>query len=322
MNNLVEQSLGYIDACEPVGISPRKDMTTMFSYPDRGPYGDNSYPGNCSGLMLKDLFGFFRPRKVMDPAEGSGTTGDVCSEMGIEYTGLDLKYGNFDLQKDDIPESADIIFFHPPYWNLYKYSKIWGNGDERDLSLVPDWGEFIERLNNCLNRCYQALRYSSSKTETGRLIVLVGDIKRKGALYSMQREMIIPGTYEYTCIKEQHNVSTNNKSYGGNFIPIMHEYVIITRRDDPYVMRLMVNRVKYIDVRDYPGLQTWRDVVQSALEKLGGVATLEEIYGEIEGHKKCKSNVNWQAKVRQTLQIGEKDFTNRKRGVWALSWGK
>jgi len=30
-------------------------MDSVISYKDRGPYGNNSYRGNCSGYVIKDL---------------------------------------------------------------------------------------------------------------------------------------------------------------------------------------------------------------------------------------------------------------------------
>lgn len=58
----------------------------------------------------------------------------------------------------------------------------------------------------------------------------------------------------------------------------------------------------------------WAAVTRAALETLGGAATLQQIYREVEGHRPT-TNQFWQAKVRQTLQriaerIGE--------GEWAL----
>ena len=44
---------------------------------------------------------------------------------------------------------------------------------------------------------------------------------------------------------------------------------------------------------------------------------MEEIYGEIEGYKKCESNPHWKDKVRQTLQFGP--FKSVRRGVWKLA---
>lgn len=45
----------------------------------------------------------------------------------------------------------------------------------------------------------------------------------------------------------------------------------------------------------------WRAVTAAAMEGLGGVATLPELYAEIEGHRPT-SNRWWRAKVRQCLQ--------------------
>jgi hypothetical protein len=69
--------------------------TNIVSYPDRGAWGDSKYRGNTSGWLIRDLIEFFRPRSVLDPMEGSGTTRDVCRELGVEYDGFDLK-GGFD----------------------------------------------------------------------------------------------------------------------------------------------------------------------------------------------------------------------------------
>jgi hypothetical protein len=58
----------------------------------------------------------------------------------------------------------------------------------------------------------------------------------------------------------------------------------------------------------------WKAITQAALEKLGGEASLQEIYAEIEG---CRPTQNrfWQPKVRQVLQrIGMRTGPGR----WAL----
>ena len=52
----------------------RQPLTSVVSYPARGPWGNNQYPGNCSGYMLIDLCATYRPRSVLDPMEGGGTS--------------------------------------------------------------------------------------------------------------------------------------------------------------------------------------------------------------------------------------------------------
>lgn len=58
----------------------------------------------------------------------------------------------------------------------------------------------------------------------------------------------------------------------------------------------------------------WAAVTRAALEQLGGRASLQELYREIEGHRPT-SNTFWQAKVRQTVQL---IAVRVDAGVWAL----
>jgi hypothetical protein len=55
------------------------DLCSVVSYPDRGPWGDSRYRGNCSGHLVKDLILRFNCRSVFDPTEGSGTVRDVVA---------------------------------------------------------------------------------------------------------------------------------------------------------------------------------------------------------------------------------------------------
>ena len=77
----------------PESGSPVPWLTSIHGTPGRGNYGDAGYRGNCSGLLIKDLLQFYRPRRVLDPMEGSGTCRDVCRELRIEYFGGDIRLG-------------------------------------------------------------------------------------------------------------------------------------------------------------------------------------------------------------------------------------
>ena len=73
-----------------------KDLCSVVSYPDRGPWGDPKYRGNCSGWLAKDLILRFQCQSVFDPAEGSGTIKDVV--LGInKYRGKEIRYEGRDL---------------------------------------------------------------------------------------------------------------------------------------------------------------------------------------------------------------------------------
>lgn len=60
-----------------------------------------------------------------------------------------------------------------------------------------------------------------------------------------------------------------------------------------------------MDVRDC-AMATWKDVVMGVIWNLKGEITNESAYSAVEGHKRAATNVDWKAKVRQTLQFLEK----------------
>ena len=86
-----------------------KELCSVVSYPDRGPWGDSRYRGNCTGHIIKDLILRFKCRSVFDPAEGSGTVRDVVAGINkylhknIYYEGKDLKDG-WDILASPLPE--------------------------------------------------------------------------------------------------------------------------------------------------------------------------------------------------------------------------
>lgn len=41
-------------------------MQSVVSYPDRGPWGNNKYRGNCSGYLIKDLIEQFHIKNMSD----------------------------------------------------------------------------------------------------------------------------------------------------------------------------------------------------------------------------------------------------------------
>lgn len=63
-----------------------------------------------------------------------------------------------------------------------------------------------------------------------------------------------------------------------------------------------------------PRQSVWRAVVEDVLERLGGQATLDQIYSAIEPRRPTP-NAFWREKVRQTLQFY---FERISAGVWAL----
>lgn len=206
----------------------------------------------------------------------------------------------------DIIKYSDVMYKAIDVQNRYGYDPR-----KLDLSTVPEWDKFVEMMN------YAMLKQFTALEKGGRLAVLMGDIKKKGKLYSMLSEIIKPGTLENIIIKAQHNCFSDNTQYSGKFIPILHEYVMIVRKDELMLIPILKMKHKSVDIRDMQGA-TWRDIVAAVLETHNDAVSLEQIYREVEPYKKAKSNQWWRKKIRQTLQINPKHFEHTDRGMWKL----
>jgi len=299
----------------------KRILTSIVSYPERGVGGNNQYRGNCSPKLIEDLVGFFKPTEICDYMCGSGTTKAAAENMGIRSHLYDLHSG-FDIMNCEIKERPEFIFWHPPYWDIIKYSDVMYKAkdvEERygydprkfDLSRIQNWDQFVEAMNYAMMKQFTALE------KGGRMAVLMGDIKKKGKLYSMISEIIKPGTLENIIIKTQHNCFSDNVQYNGKFIPILHEYVLIVRKDNPLIIPIIQVKKKDVDIRDMEGA-SWRDIVAAVLEQHDDAVSLESLYQEIEPYKKTKTNQWWREKIRQTLQINPKYFLRTGRGMWKL----
>lgn len=304
-----------------------KHNSTLLSFPDRGPWGDRKYRGNCSGWIHAFLIWKYHVSKMAELFSGSGTGYDVCKDIGISYVGADLnpvpvRPGILCINAliDDVPEEfldADMVFMHPPYGkeiNIPYAGSMYPDADKKlsawDLGQMP-WKKFMSELNRCIMKYYAAMKTGS------RIAILMGDVRRNG-LHSMLADIVKPGELEQIIIKEQHNCSSDGKKYTNySFVPIEHEYLMVLRKAvEMYMINFQLPQKCGLDIRDSESA-TWRDVVFAVMQQKKS-ADLQTIYSEIDGHKKCKNNKNWKAKVRQTLQMCSL-FTSTERGVWHLA---
>jgi hypothetical protein len=298
-------------------------MNSIVSYPERGQGGNNKYRGNCSPLLLEDLFLQYKPKQISDYMVGSGTTEDVAKKMSITSNCYDLNRG-FDLMTMDIPERPEMVFWHPPYADIVTYSDVmYKAGDiisaygfdprKSDLSRIEKWDDFVKAMNFCMMKQFVALQ------KGGRMAVLVGDIKKKGKLYSMIFELVKPGTIESVVIKAQHNCWSGGVQYSGKpFIPIVHEYMLIIRKDAPLIFEVQQTKKRTVDIRELKNA-TWRDIVAAVLEDLGGEAPLSRIYEAVASFKRAEDYPTVEEKIRQTVRINPKTFKTVSRGVYALA---
>ena len=290
--------------------------SSILSFPNRGSWGQSSYRGNCSGFIQKSLIDFFKPRYFVDPAEGGGTSRDVCRQMGIKYTGLDLKFG-FNLLKDKLKDrlegDPDFIFFHPPYGEMVQYSgSVWGASHPDDLSRCGNSDNFLSKLEIALMNIYDPLKAG------GHYAVLIGDMRKNGEYFSWQADIIGMGIgrLKNLLIKTQHNCFSNGVQYSGSFIPIMHEFLLVFYKDRQIISfgQLLLQKDERI-ARCLAG--TWKQIVYQALQDLGGKATIEETFNAVMKRIDPQGNHHVAAKIRQTLQ--NPLFFRVSQGQYAIS---
>lgn len=295
-------------------------MLSIVDYPERGVGGKRNYRGNCSPKLIEDIISQYRLKSLNDFMCGSGTTQDVCIQRGISSYCLDLNCG-YDMLNMDLPVRSENIFWHPPYDDIIVYSDHMYSASDiiqkygfdprtNDLSRCRNWEDFVKKMNYCMNKQFASLE------KGGRMFVLMGDIKKKGKLYSMLCDIAKPGTLEQIIIKTQHHCASDQRIYHGRFVPIVHEYLMVVRKDAALFYTIGLTTYHTFDMRDSQAA-TWRDVVASILEDKGAMP-LSEIYEQMEGHKKCDHNMHWKEKIRQTLQIYD-IFQSSERGIWQIS---
>lgn len=290
--------------------------SSVCSYPNRGPYGQNSYRGNCTGYIIEDFIGSYMKRReglFADPSIGGGTSVDVAKALNIRFKGTDLHQG-FNLLRDDfasfLGEDAHLVWWHPPYWDMIEYSgNQWGNSDKWDLSRM-NLNEFVEALELAVMNIHDACE------QGGHYGILMGNLRRKGSYYNLSSlvERIAPGKLVDEIIKVQHNCLSDRKDYHGNIVRIAHEKLLVFRRNDTLLsisLLVAANNRAVSMVRT-----TWRAAVRRVLQ--GKTLPLGKIYAAIEPYAQSTENTNWEAKVRQVLQDA-RFFERVETGVYRLA---
>jgi hypothetical protein len=204
---------------------------SVASYPNRGPYGDSLFRGNVSGYLIKDLIETYQPGFVYDPMHGGGTTGEVCEHLKVPWYATDIRKGGDVMKKvvrqgvqHELPDAGvDLIFWHPPYWNMIGYTH-----DENDLSQAPTYDSFLARSEDILKWLATLL------STDGRIALLLADLRLKRStrtyfltddLTAEHRMVRCKLEKQLRIIKIQHKTMSNG--HVGLEIPMIHEYLTI-----------------------------------------------------------------------------------------------
>ena len=305
--------VGNLDS-KPFTIKKLQGMSSLVSYFARGKYGQTNWRGNCSGLLIKDLLEHYKPNTFADLAVGSGTSMDVAYDLGYTdsntfFSDLNPQYGGIDIASPDLDcPLSDFIFFHPPYYvfpgsKMPTYSgNMWGHeADLRDGSRISDPNVFKQWFDDCNANLYRLLR------KGGHLAILMGDSRFRGQYYSMFKNMDLYGKLEQVIIKEQHNTVSGQTNYGGKFIPIAHEYLVILRKDGPFIVPISCTRPFERDIRKSEKT-TWANLIAMILDDNNGCMNINDLVATLEKTEKAKTNNHVRAKVRQELQRHTKMF--------------
>jgi hypothetical protein len=173
----------------------------------------------------------FDCQSVFDPSEGSGTVRDVVEginkyrKKNIKYEGRDLKQGWNLLDSEMPPEKYDMAWYHPPYWDIIRYSD-----NEKDLSNCPSLKDFEDKLNLCAERLFSTIK------QGGVMAILIGDKRKSGEYFPLMRSLLMNnniGSLKAIIIKVQHNCVSDRRRYASSnpfFIPIKHEYCLVYQK--------------------------------------------------------------------------------------------
>jgi len=183
----IEPKFEYLKLMEERGVIPY----TIWDFQYRDDYaGDKDFHGNCSPQVVEQCIWRFTNERdlVLDPMAGSGTTMDVCKRYNRKCVGYDVKppSNRTDIIRNDsrkIPldnESIDMIFIHPPYWNLTYFTKA--EEGLPDLSRAKTPEEFLHMLKQVFQECYRTLKRGKF------MCVLLGDLIRDGRFIPLCRE--------------------------------------------------------------------------------------------------------------------------------------
>lgn len=310
-----------------------KELTSFMAYPERGIGGSNQWRGNCSPEVIAAVLRYVLDCKgyegkdtsqftLLDPMSGSGTAKTAADRHHVRSLLYDLNpapavgKGNWNALKDDVEDSADLIFFHPPYHDIIKYSgNMWGSPHPDDLSRCENYQEFLEKLNFCIRKFFLALR------KDGRLAVLVGDIRSNGHFYSMQHDLMRMGDFESFLVKAQFNCASDNRRYKKPFIPVVTEYMLMLKKADALMIPFSCRQEGWFSVKDTDiTALTWHHLIRMTMENLGGTAVLSDLYELLKNHPKAAKNPHYQERIRATLYEHREQYLCVSRGCFRLNY--
>jgi len=185
----VEHKLNRLYELQAEGIF----LSTLWAIGERVEYaGSKDFHGNCPPQVVEQCV--LRLSKkgdvVLDPMAGSGTAIDVCNLLDRKCVAYDLKPPEWrsDIIRNDsrkIPlgdNAVDMIFLHPPYWDMVYYTENENEEKLSDLSRASTLEEYLCMLKSVLQECFRVLKPNKY------LCILLGDRIKEGKFIPLCRK--------------------------------------------------------------------------------------------------------------------------------------
>lgn len=166
----------------------RPQVTTLWEYPSQHygaeEQGSKTYKGATPSFVIWNvLHRFSQPGEiVIDPFCGSGTTLDVCRDLGRIGLGFDVAPARGDVKNADARSlplknaSADLCFMDPPYADNIDYSD-----DPRCIGKLKADGRYQRAMRMAIKEVHRVLRPEKA------MAIYVCDIFKKGRGERAQR---------------------------------------------------------------------------------------------------------------------------------------
>lgn len=216
-------------------------VTTLWDYPSQhygeGEQGSQQFRGATPSYVVWNVVHrFTKPgEKVLDPFCGSGTTLDVCRDLGRTGIGFDLAPQRPDIEQADarsLPlkkESVDLVFMDPPYADNLDYSD-----DPRCIGKLKADGRYQRAMRLVLEEAARVLR------EDRVLSIFVCDVFKKDRgfyplgfeLFELARASFVP--HDVVAVA-RHNKTLEMGNYRraadeGNFFLRGFNYLLLLRK--------------------------------------------------------------------------------------------